>query len=341
MTRTRPSFGVRADPAARVIAAAWRCLTGGPAERDAARRTLVACSGGADSAALAFALAGRSAGARAGIVLAHIVHDLRPTREALADRDRTKALAARLGIEFVEGVACVRSLKGNAEANARRGRYAALRELALKHGCRYVATGHQGNDQLETVLMRLLRGSGLRGLRAIRASRGLGGGVVLVRPMLGVTRADAERICASAAYEPAIDATNADATRLRSALRQEVVPILARLNPAVHAHATDAAAAIEQAQRLVHRRANALVRSSAIPLTKLKLAGPLVACEAVLLAARRAAHDPQLTLPRRTLGAILRAIATDAPRTRTFKHAGLIGTLTPKCFEWKPLRART
>jgi tRNA(Ile)-lysidine synthase len=303
--------------------------------RDAARRTLVACSGGADSAALAIALAGRSGGARASIVLAHIVHDLRPEREALADRDRTRALAAMLGVECVEGVARVRSLKGNAEANARRSRYAALAALAIEHQCQFVATGHQGNDQLETLLMRLLRGSGLRGLRAIRASRGIGRGVVLVRPMLGVTREDAERLCAIATYEPAIDATNADVSRLRSALRHEVVPILARMNPGVYAHATDAAALIDEAQRVVSRRARALARRGMIPLADLKRAGPLVAGEAVLLAAQRAAKNRELTLPRRTLSAILKAIETDAPRTRTFRHAGLCGRLTPRGFAWE------
>jgi len=212
---------------------AWRLLTGGRRVRDPARRTLVACSGGADSSALALVL-GRSA--PGSVVLAHILHDLRPAAEAAADRDAAASLAARLGVPFAERAVTVLAVAGNAEAAARRARYAALEGIAGEHRCRFVATAHHGDDLVETVLMRLMRGAGPGGLAGLRPSRPLstGSGVHLVRPMLGVTHADARGICAAAGWTWAVDRTNADLTRLRAALRADVLPRLRALSPQLH-----------------------------------------------------------------------------------------------------------
>lgn len=227
-------MALRRDAAARTIARAWRTLTGGGRGRDASRRTLVACSGGADSAALVLALAAHAQD-QSAVVVGHVVHDMRPRKQVLAERDRVRVLAESLGLGFVEVPVRVRGVKGNAERAARDRRYAALAQLASEAGCGWIATGHQGDDLLETVLMRLVRGTGVRGLVGVHESRPLeGSAVTLIRPMLGTTRADAERICELAGWTPNVDPTNADTTRLRARLRHDVLPVLRDVAPGVH-----------------------------------------------------------------------------------------------------------
>ena len=224
---------LRRDPAAREIAGSWRILTGGGRGRDGERRTLLACSGGTDSAALVLALASH-AQVPGSLVVGHVVHDLRPRSQTLPERDRAKNLASRVGLAFAEAEIRTRTTPGNAEANARSARYAALAGMARAHACAFVATAHQGDDLLETVLMRLLRGTGPRGLVGIHESRPLAPGITLIRPMLGVTRADAERLCTLAGWKPNDDPSNRDVTRLRARLRRDVLPVLRDLAPGVH-----------------------------------------------------------------------------------------------------------
>jgi len=227
----------------------WRALTGGPSVRDADRPTMLAVSGGADSSALAFALAG-TPGVHA---IGHVVHDLRPAREAEADRDVVERLGTRVGLPV--RVARVRVGPGNAEAGARRVRYDALAGLAIEAGCRYVAVAHHAGDVLETMLANLVRGAGPRGLRGPAPRRGVGRGVTVVRPMLRVTRANAEAICAAHDWAWVHDTTNDDSgdedARLRAALRARVLPVLEDLRPGAATRAARAAEAIGQAVRVV------------------------------------------------------------------------------------------
>ncbi|MCC6951772.1 MAG: tRNA lysidine(34) synthetase TilS [Phycisphaerales bacterium] len=187
----------------------------------------MACSGGCDSSALAIALAG--SGAR--MVVGHVLHDLRPGPDPEADRDAVRELSGRLSVPFLEARVAVSALRGNPEGLARAARYRALAGMARASGCRYVASAHHGDDLIETMLMRLLRGAGPGGLGGLHPKRVLGGGVTLVRPMLGVSRGDAREVCRAAGWEWREDASNADATRLRAAIRSRVVPILKELGP--------------------------------------------------------------------------------------------------------------
>lgn len=246
---------IRRDSGVRRVVASWRVLTGGRGVRDAERRTLVACSGGADSSCLAIALTSAAPGS---IVLAHVRHDLRASEAADRDRAVTAALAARLGIACAHADVRVREMPGNAEANARRARYEALAALARAHDCGFVATGHHADDQLETVLMRLLRGSGGRGLGGVRERRALAPGFTLVRPMLGLTRGAAEAVCAGFGHVPAFDATNADRSRLRARLRAEVHPVLAAIAPGVSGRVGEAARLASEAHEVVRDAARAL-----------------------------------------------------------------------------------
>jgi tRNA(Ile)-lysidine synthetase-like protein len=227
------------DGAVKRIVRAWRVLTsgggvggggGGGAGGVGGEPVVVACSGGADSAALVLALAA----ATREIIVGHVVHDLRPAPEAEADRDAVRRLAEGLGLGFAEARVEVRGMAGNAEANARRARYAALAAMARVRGIGFVATAHQGDDQLETLLMRVLRGSGPGGLRGIARRRRIDAAepvVRVIRPMLGVSAAEARRVCGVCGHAWREDATNQDRGRLRNRLRHEVLPSLKAIEP--------------------------------------------------------------------------------------------------------------
>lgn len=213
---------------------------------------VVACSGGADSTALALALAAAKWADRS--IVAHVVHDLRPPEEAHADRDFVQALAERLGTDFDERSVSVP--KGeNAEGAARRLRYSALIDIARAHGCGVVATAHHAEDQLETMLLALVRGAGPKGMSGMRPMRRLDEGIALVRPMLGVGRVDCERICAIAGVRWRIDATNSDVSRARAAVRHRVLPVLEDLRPGAAMRAAHSANLLHDAWALVDARA--------------------------------------------------------------------------------------
>lgn len=266
----------RSDPVVRRIAGAWRRLTGGRTVRDAHRRTLVACSGGADSSALVLALAA-AGGAAGAVVVGHVRHDLRSAEEADRDLEAARTLAGALGLEFASTRVNVLALPGNAEDNARRARYDALAEMARAHGCGHVATGHHADDQLESVVMALMRGAGPSGLggmaerRVLRTGGSMGsvadgepasaGVVVLVRPMLGVTRREARDLCRRCGWEWREDRTNEDEGRLRAAVRRRVGPVLEEIRPGTALRVSRSAALVREAAGLVRRRALRLVEA--------------------------------------------------------------------------------
>jgi tRNA(Ile)-lysidine synthase len=195
---------------------------GGPT---AGTRVLVAASGGPDSTALLGALAEIGPARGLDLVAAHVDHGLRGT-ESAADRAAVEALACRLGVPCLARAAPV-ALGGDLEARARTVRLRALVDMAAEADAATVALAHTQDDQVETVLFRLLRGSGRRGLGGIRPRRGR-----LWRPLLGATRADVRRYLADAALPFRVDRSNADLGHARNRLRRLVVPLLAReFNP--------------------------------------------------------------------------------------------------------------
>lgn len=232
---------LRRVAAVRRIVRAWRELSGGTSRLPVvARRTLIACSGGADSSALAIALATASR----DLAIAHVLHDLRPAGEAEADQSAARDLAGRLDLPFHFASVRVRAGggSGNVESAARTARYRALGAMAIGAGCHFIATAHHADDQLETILMQLIRGR--RGLTGVPESRPLhvqASRLTIIRPMLAITRVEAEAICSAAAWDWREDATNADATRLRAALRARVLPRLREIAPGIAAKAVRAA----------------------------------------------------------------------------------------------------
>jgi tRNA(Ile)-lysidine synthase len=190
--------------------------------RGSTQPVLVACSGGADSVALAAALAfeGRAAGVQVGGVT--VDHGL---QAGSAERAvRTAALLRELGLAPVLTVPVAVGEHGGPEAAARSARYAALSAAAEEHGAR-VALGHTLDDQAETVLLGLGRGSGPRsvaGMVELRAAAG----VSWWRPLLGVRRATAREACADQGLPVWDDPWNADPAYTRVRLRTEVLPLL-------------------------------------------------------------------------------------------------------------------
>jgi len=197
---------------------------------------LVGVSGGPDSMALLHFLSAR--GAREGLPAAevrvgHVNHGLRGA-ESDADEAFVRARCAEWGIPFesasVDPGARRRARRESPEEAARALRYGALREMAEQAGCARVAVAHTADDQAETILFRLVRGSGLRGLAGMRAT-GRAHGVTLIRPLLTTTREMVLRYLERHGIAYRSDATNDTIGPSRNFLRHEILPRLSeRLN---------------------------------------------------------------------------------------------------------------
>jgi tRNA(Ile)-lysidine synthase len=185
---------------------------------------LVACSGGADSVALAAAVA---SGFRASI--GHIDHGLRAA--SAHDAEAVRALAQALGLPFFfEKLQGLDVSAAGLEGAAREARYPALARLAVQAGATLVATAHTRRDQAETLLLRLIRGAGPGALSGVRRRRPLAKGVELLRPLLDVPRTATEELCRSRNLRFIDDPHNTDPARARAKLRA-LWPLLLELNP--------------------------------------------------------------------------------------------------------------
>jgi tRNA(Ile)-lysidine synthase len=183
---------------------------------------LVACSGGADSLALAAAVAFEAprAGVPAGAVT--VDHGLQPGSDARAAA--TAGLLRNLGLGPVSVVRVDVGVGGGPEGAARSARYAALSAAAAEQGAR-VALGHTLDDQAETVLLGLGRGSGPRSVAGMTEHR-VAGGATWWRPLLGVRRATARAACAALELPVWDDPWNDDPAYTRVRLRAEALPLL-------------------------------------------------------------------------------------------------------------------
>ncbi len=189
---------------------------------------LVAVSGGGDSQSLLHGLA-KVAPRRGLSVMAHGVdHGLRP--EAGRELDLAEELAGSLGIPFARSELSVRS-GPNLMHRARRARYAALRAAAREGGAAFIATAHHADDRAETVLLRLLRGAGPRGLGVLPAQAG-----DLLRPLIRVRKQEVVAHLTRHRLAFARDPSNDDRRFLRVRVRHELMPLLESLSPEVVAH---------------------------------------------------------------------------------------------------------
>lgn len=193
---------------------------------------IVGISGGADSTCLVHLL-------HAGgfdVVAAHLDHGIRP--ESVAEAGAAEALAASLRVPFVtkrvDVAAAARSAHESVETAGRRIRYGFLFEQARLRGAAAVATGHTADDQVETVLMHLIRGAGLSGLKGMEHRTVLAqfhGSIPLVRPLLQEWRADTVEYCRTHSLSPSHDPSNDSLDYQRNRVRHKIIPALELYNP--------------------------------------------------------------------------------------------------------------
>jgi tRNA(Ile)-lysidine synthase len=209
-------------------------------KRDILRRgepIIVGVSGGPDSTALLRLLATLRSEFRLRITAAHFDHRLRSREEARSDRESVERLCRSLRVPLVTGAGDVkrRSKKEgeSIEEAARNLRYRFLGREAKRAGATAVVVGHTQDDRAETVLLHLIRGSGLDGLAAMppRSPWPFGDGPEVARPLLNITRREVERYCEDLGLEPRRDPTNDLPVATRNRLRSELMPVLRSFNP--------------------------------------------------------------------------------------------------------------
>lgn len=195
---------------------------------------IVGVSGGPDSLCLLDVLD------RMGyqVICAHLNHMLRP--ESDDEAAQVARIAEQLGVPFVRSdsdvYAFAKEHASSIEEAAREQRYNFLFTLAQKENAQAVVVGHTADDQVETVIMHLLRGSGLAGLRGM-TYRNLPNAwsheTALVRPLLGIWRDEVLRYCFDRGLTPVFDSSNLDQTYFRNRIRHDLIPILSEYNPKV------------------------------------------------------------------------------------------------------------
>ena len=207
---------VSVNPATVAIRSAVReCL----ASCSAGDTVLVAVSGGADSLALAAALVPETKNLLVNLVGVTIDHQLQNNSDAQATKVHKQLL--ELGITQVEIVKVAVELVDGLEASARRARYSALDAVAEKHSAKLVFLGHTLNDQAESVLLGLARGSGTRSLSGMARCIGK-----YCRPLLGITRSQTLAACDENKLSPWIDPHNSDSQFARVRVRTDAIPKL-------------------------------------------------------------------------------------------------------------------
>jgi tRNA(Ile)-lysidine synthase len=199
--------------------------------------TLVGVSGGSDSVALLRLISAvRAESSRRGnLIVAHYDHGWRD--DSALDATFVAELAAALELPCILGSAADESdtagQAARSEQRARASRYAFLTRTAKQHGARLIAVAHTADDQVETILHHLIRGSGLRGLGAIRRSRTIDESLTLTRPLLGFRGTQLVDYLQSLGQSFRVDPANADPNYTRARIRHELLPQLRSYNAEV------------------------------------------------------------------------------------------------------------
>ncbi|MBR3705247.1 MAG: tRNA lysidine(34) synthetase TilS [Oscillospiraceae bacterium] len=268
----------------------------------AGKTVLCAVSGGRDSMALLHVLLEMAQRDGFAVAAAHYNHQLR--QSAARDEELVRGHCASLGLPLFSGCGDVRAYAKthgtSIEDAARTMRYAFLQDTARECGADYIATAHHRQDNAETLLLHLLRGSGLRGLGGIAPMRGN-----IIRPLLAADRADIDDYIVKNNIPYAEDETNRDTVYTRNRLRLEVLPLLEEIAPGSVRRMADTAAQLRVDEDYLRQQSEAsvsLLREDdgvCVCVAQVREQHPAVAARAV----RRAAY---------ACGANLTAAQTDA-----------------------------
>ncbi len=278
---------------------------------DAHSTVVVMVSGGADSASAAAGLA-RALGAE-NVHALHVNYRLRPGAEAGERAARAICGALRIDLH----VERPRLSRGNLQAMARRARYDAAERLRSRTSSNWIATGHTRTDLAETVLYRLASSPGTRALLGLRARGGK-----VIRPLLGIGRAEARALAVDAALPFADDETNADPTFARNRIRADVLPVLGQISGSFEANVAETQAELAEEAELLDRvvlealdEAGAKAGAVAIAAGELHALEPALRRLALRALAERAAGRP-VALGRRR--------ATDIAKLAESREGGVI-----------------
>lgn len=278
-------------------------------ERD--QRLLVAVSGGQDSLCLIKLLSDLQPKGKWYLGVAHCNHRWR--KDSDANAHHVEQLAKSWGISFY--LATAREAL-NSEAAARNWRYQALSTIAQANSYQYIVTGHTASDRAETLLYNLMRGTGADGLQALTWQRPLTADVLLIRPLLEITRQQTGKFCQDFHLPVWEDITNQDLKYARNRIRQELIPYLkANFNPKVES-------ALAQTAELLQAEVEYL-EQAADKLREEATGGPNAhptgneGNRTELRLNRRVLQKAPLALQRRVMRQILQKILTDTP---IFEH---------------------
>ena len=266
------------------------------------QRLLVAVSGGQDSLCLIKLVLDLQPKWGWNLAIAHCDHCWR--EDSLANAHHVENLAQNWHIPFYLETA---NEPVKSEATARNWRYQALTKIAEIHDYKYIITGHTASDRAETLLYNLIRGSGADGLQALSWQRPLTDNIILVRPLLEITRSQTEQFCQEFNLPIWEDSTNQNLQYARNRIRQELIPYLKEnFHPQVEANLAQTAelfqAEVEYLEQTArHWRLEATVKGE----------------KQDLHIDRRILQKVPLAVQRRVMRQVLQEILPDAPN---FEH---------------------
>lgn len=243
---------------------------------------ILAVSGGRDSVAMTHAVLRTASAAPRNVSLVHVNHQLR--KEATDEAAFVETLANRLQIPCRVIAVDLAGSNAISEDTARRARHGVFLQVAQEQNASFVITAHTADDQTETVLHRIIRGTGLRGLAGIPATRQLDTNISLVRPMLHVSRAEVTNYLEAIGEPWCDDATNEQTDFTRNYIRNHLLPELRdRLNPQISDALQRLATSAQESSDLMRHLVDA--RLSQLNLNQQSIPLPLFAdCPPVLIA---------------------------------------------------------
>ena len=288
---------------------------------------LLALSGGADSRALLHLLAVDAKAKGYPLTLAHVNHGIRGA-DALRDRDFCVQLANAYGLEIcvldADIPALAKASGRGLEEEARIVRYDFFAKLMHERQIGLLATAHHADDNLETVLFRLARGTGLTGLCGIMPSRTFASGM-LTRPLLSVTRREILDYCAENKLEYVTDSTNSDTHYARNAIRADVVPQLEGLFEGVASRVATTTEALREDETLLQELTQAAMQEArtedGLCFSALRQMPPSL-CKRAL--ARRFEELTSHTLERVHMEALMQMLANDSSTAEVALPSGYV-----------------